>query len=279
MDKRTSDGHPTEWDATSYHQLADPQFAWGKKVLDRLDLRGDETALDAGCGSGRLTEALLERLPEGRVIAVDRSENMLTEARKTLARFGERVRYVAADLERLVLGEAVDVVFSTATFHWVPDHDTLFRHLFASLKPGGVLHAQCGGGANLEHIHARAHALLDREPYYARFIGWSGPWNFQNEKVTHRRLEQAGFVDVRTDLELAPTEIPDRERYKSFLRTVILRAHLAQIDDAALAQAFLEQMTAHAETDTPPLLLDYVRLNMHATRAVCAREESPTTKQ
>ncbi len=266
MSTHTAEGHPTEWDATSYHQLADPQFAWGKKVLDRLPLQGDETVLDAGCGSGRLTEALLERLPRGRVIALDRSENMLAEARKTLARFGERVRYVAADLERLVLDESVDVVFSTATFHWVSDHDALFGHLYACLRPGGILHAQCGGGANLEHIHARAQALLDREPYRTRFREWRGPWNFQNEIATRERLLRLGFVDARTDLELAPTDIPERERYKGFLRTVILRAHLAQIGDAVLAEAFLEQMTALAAADTPPFSLDYVRLNIHASR-------------
>ena len=266
MNTRRSDGHPTEWDAASYHRLADPQFVWGRKVLDRLVLRGDESVVDAGCGSGRLTELLLERLPTGRVIAIDRSENMLAEAQKTLARFGERVRYLSADLEQLSLDEPVDVVFSTATFHWVPNHDSLFRHLYACLKPGGVLHAQCGGGANLAHIHERAKALLAQEPYTSRFVAFREPWNFQDDLSTRERLQRAGFNAVLTDLEVTPTVIADRERYKGFLRTVILRAHLAQIGNEAQAEAFLEQMTLLAETDTPPFSLDYVRLNMHATK-------------
>lgn len=268
MTTRKSDGHPTEWDASSYHRLADPQFAWGRKVLDKLVLRGDEIVVDAGCGSGRLTELLLERLPKGRVLAVDRSENMLAEAQKTLARFAGRVQYLAADLETLRLDEPVDVVFSTATFHWVPNHDTLFQHLYACLTPGGVLHAQCGGGANLEHIHERAKLLLAREPYASRFIDFREPWNFQDDRSTSERLQHAGFVEVLTDLEVTPTVIADRERYKGFLRTVILRAHLAKIGDEAQAEAFLEQMTSLAETDAPPFLLDYVRLNLHATKPV-----------
>jgi trans-aconitate methyltransferase len=258
--------HPTEWDAASYHRLADPQFEWGLKVLGRLSLRGDEVVMDAGCGSGRLTEALLERLPQGRVIAIDRSIQMLDEARKTLDRFGNRVRYVVADIERIVLDERVHVVFSTATFHWIHDHDMLFRHLYACLIPGGRLHAQSGGGPNLARIHARAAGLLAEAPYQERFIGWRDPWNFQNDASTRERLERAGFTDVHTALELAPTVIADRERYKAFLRTVILRAHVARIGDEALAEQFLERMTELGAEDVPAFSLDYVRLNLEARR-------------
>src|SRR5258708_35623699 len=84
-----------EWDAEAYDRLSDPQYRWGKKVLDRIDLRGDETAIDAGCGTGRLTSVLLERLPRGRVIAIDGSQNMLNEAASRLVpRYGARVELV-----------------------------------------------------------------------------------------------------------------------------------------------------------------------------------------
>ena len=72
---------PREWDAEVYHRVSESQFRWGLEVLDRLPLKGDELVLDAGCGSGRVTEALVERLPEGRVIAFDGSEEMVTKAR------------------------------------------------------------------------------------------------------------------------------------------------------------------------------------------------------
>ncbi len=62
-----------EWDAETYDAVSDPQFNWGMEVLDRLELRGDEAVLDAGCGSGRVTAELARRLPRGRLIAVDGS--------------------------------------------------------------------------------------------------------------------------------------------------------------------------------------------------------------
>src|SRR6476646_9303466 len=109
---------PTEWDADAYQQISIPQLQGGRKVLERLPLQGDETVLDAGCGSGRLTEQILERLPRGRLIALDSSQNMLREAKAVLQRFGDRVTFLKADLGALDLDRVADVVFSNATFHW-----------------------------------------------------------------------------------------------------------------------------------------------------------------
>src|SRR5262249_31350068 len=155
-----SDRQSREWDARSYHALSEPQFEWGKRVLDDLELRGDEQAMDAGCGTGRLTELLAARLPNGRVAALDRSFNMAVVAKETL-RAERNTDVLVADLLALPFDNAFDLVFSTATFHWVRDHDRLFAEVFMSLRPGGRLHAQCGGEHNLERIQTRALAVAD----------------------------------------------------------------------------------------------------------------------
>ena len=114
---------PREWDAQTYDRVSDPQYKWGLEVLGRLDLAGNEFVMDPGCGSGRVTAKLLERLPNGRVLCVDASEQMIEKAREAL---GDRADYLVADLSELEVPERVDVIFSTATFHWVLDHDRLF---------------------------------------------------------------------------------------------------------------------------------------------------------
>src|SRR5215212_8517559 len=144
-DRRTGD-----WNASRYDKVADPQTRWGAEVLERLPLEGDETVLDAGCGTGRVTELLLARLPRGRVVALDASAAMLEQARGRLARFGDQVSYVHADLgQPLPLEEPVDAILSTATFHWVADHDALFANLAPAVRHGGWLVAQCGGFGNI----------------------------------------------------------------------------------------------------------------------------------
>src|SRR5918997_7208165 len=136
---------PRDWDAATYERLSAPIEAMGRDVLSRLELAGDETVLDAGCGTGRVTAALVERLPRGRVIAVDGSRAMVEEARRRLP---ASVDVLQADLLELELEELVDAIVSTATFHWIGDHDRLFARLRESLRPGGRLVAQCGGGGN-----------------------------------------------------------------------------------------------------------------------------------
>ncbi|MDQ4068042.1 MAG: methyltransferase domain-containing protein [Actinomycetota bacterium] len=224
---------------------------WGRSVLDRLPLSGDETVLDAGCGSGRVTEQLLERLPGGRVIAVDAAPSMLAEARQRLARFGGRVAFVEADLgQPLPVDEPVDAVLSTAALHWVPDHDALFRNLAAVLPAGGWLVAQCGGAGNIASVR-RAVAELGET--------WPGPWTFATPEETEVRLRAAGFVDVEAWLHEEPTWIEPGEPLEAFLATVILRAHLDRMPEGERA-GFVRRVAERL----PSPDIDYVRLNITA---------------
>jgi trans-aconitate 2-methyltransferase len=256
-----------EWDAEAYHRLSDPQFRWGTKVLARVPLRGDERALDAGCGSGRLTGLLLERLPRGHVVAVDRSTQMLEQAAAHLEpRFGERVSFVSADLATLVLERPVDLIFSTATFHWIRDHQRLFETLHRALAPNGFLVAQCGGAGNLARILARAERHIARTPTLAEHLAGFTSWEFADAAETRARLEHAGFVDIETSLEDEPTPFEDAATFDAFITKVVFRTHLEQLPTPELQREFITAIVAESASDDPPYTLDYVRLNLRARR-------------
>ncbi|MEZ0239890.1 MAG: trans-aconitate 2-methyltransferase [Chloroflexota bacterium] len=245
---------PGDWDATVYDRVADPQARWGATVLERLPLDGDETALDAGCGTGRVTELLLERLPRGRVIALDASPSMLVEARSRLARFGDRVTFVQADLARpLPLDEPVDAILSTATFHWVLDHDALFANLAAVLRPGGWLVAQCGGAGNVAKTLEIVRSLA---PDFMR------EYRFETAEATRDRLATAGFVDIRTWLSDEPTRFEPGEPFEAFLATAVLRTHLDRLPERER-----KPFVASVAAQMPEPVLDYVRLNIVARRS------------
>lgn len=257
---------PREWDARTYHRVSDPQFAWGQKLLSRLELRGDETVLDAGCGSGRLTAVLAERLPQGRVLALDASTNMLDQAQHALAQFGPKVELLQADLAALTLNQAVDVVFSNATFHWVLDHQTLFNGVFRALRPGGRLLAQCGGAGNLDRLRTRARRKMTDHRFAASFEGFTDAWYYAGPEDTERRLQAAGFVDAKAWLEPAPTRFANAEAFRQFLEAVVLRVHVARLTDPPQRQDFLNELVDEAAADPDPYTLDYVRLNLEASR-------------
>ena len=250
------------WDAKAYHQVSNPQFEWGKRVLARLSLRGDETVIDVGCGTGRLTALLAERLPRGRVIASDRDAGMIEEARKHL---GDRVEYlVASGTELPALG--VDAVFSTATFHWIHDHDALFASLYRALKPGGLLVAQCGGGRNLARVIERLRPILKEPAIAPYFAGVRDPWFYATAEETAERLRRAGFVDVQTSLEPAPTPFATRDEYRMFVDRVILGQRLAPLTGSELRAGVVDRLVEAASLDDPAFVLDYERLNMSARR-------------
>ena len=245
---------PRDWDARTYDRVADPMTRWGTAVLDRLPLVGDERVLDAGCGSGRVTELLAARLPLGRVVALDGSPAMIEAARERLASFGDRIEYVVADLEEpLTLHMPIDAVFSTATFHWVPDHDVLFTNLASVLRPGGWLVAQCGGVGNISSVQRALATIGD---------GWLGSAHFETPMATVRRLDRAGFVDIECWLTDEPTRFDAGQPFETYLRTVVLGGHLERLPPAEHA-VFVHEVAARL----PEPLIDYVRLNIVARRS------------
>ena len=257
-----------EWDSAAYHRLSDPQFGWALKVLNKLDslpLPDNAYLLDAGCGTGRVTAELLRKFPNSRVTAVDASENMVRDARVTLAEFGDRVRLEQRDLLDLPYSGTFDVVFSTAVFHWIKDHERLFAVLLRVLKRGGLLVAQCGGGPNLKKIRDRAQRLIETERFKQYFDGWQRVWEYPGPELTAERLRKAGFENVSSSLEAAPVTFTVAEPYRDFLRAVILHPYLERLP-AGLQAELADEMVRQAGSDDPPFVLDYWRLNMQGRK-------------
>ncbi|HEX2192793.1 MAG TPA: methyltransferase domain-containing protein [Acidimicrobiales bacterium] len=244
-----------EWDAASYDRISSPQVRWVQGLLGHLRPEGVGRVLDAGCGTGRVTGEVLDRLPAARVVALDGSRRMLDEAARRLAPAVEagRVTFVHADLGRpLPLDGPVDAIVSTATFHWVLDHDALFTNLAAVLRPGGQLVAQCGAAGNVASVVAALDSLGER---------WR-PWNFATPEATRDRLVAAGFTGVETWITEEPTPFEPGAPLEEFLATVVLGCHLER-----LAPEERSPFVKRVADALPSPVLDYVRLNIVARRA------------
>ncbi len=262
MSRRTT----TDWDAKTYDRLAAPQEAWARRVLERLPLEGGETVIDAGCGSGRATKLLLEKLPRGRVIGIDGSPSMIEVAREGFAG-DDRVSLINSDLLELTPEllrkeaglDSVDAVFSNATFHWIEDHELLFERLHSVLRPGGRLVAQCGGRGNVEAWLRAVRAASARDPFSARIAGFE-PWNFYGPEETEVKLLRAGFEQVRCGLEEMPVIAPEDPRnYVAVVGLASMHERLPEELREAFTDAVLESFEG-------PLELRYVRLNIDAVR-------------
>lgn len=245
-----------DWDAASYDRVSDPQFGWAREQLERLELTGEETVLDAGCGSGRVTALLVDLVPRGRVYGVDVAPSMAAHAREAL---GDRATVFCQDLVALELPEPVDAIFSNATFHWIHDHDALFAAMHRALNPGGRLVAQCGGRGNIDAFRNLADAVAGEEPFAPYFADWQRPWNYATDTETAERLQRAGFTDVTCWLE--PKSVTPADP-RAFVQTVCLVRHLDPLP-VEMRDEFVDRVLERSGT---PFVLDYVRLNMTARK-------------
>ncbi len=243
-----------EWDARAYDSLPLPHTEWGRRTLARLDLQGVERVLDAGCGTGRDTQLLLDLAPGVRVVAVDGSRAMLEQLRIRLGDRSDRVEILQADLTKpLPLDGHVDAVFSVAAFHWISDHASLFCNLAGVLRSGGQLVVDCGGQGNAARIAAAIEDVLGESPAI---------WNFAGPDETKRRLEDAGFTDIEVALQPDFCRLDPGEQFESYLATLVLGAHLDRLPEqehAEFVRAVVERL--------PEPVVDYVRLTFSARKA------------
>jgi trans-aconitate 2-methyltransferase len=257
----------TYWNAEVYERIGTPMRGWAQQVITDLNLRGDETVLDSGCGSGSVTFDLLERLPKGRIFAVDSSPDMIAQLTKSLEERGERrVLPIHASLTDFELPEKVDVVFSNAVFHWIPDDDGLFSSLARATKPGGRLRAQCGGAGNNERLMAATHEVERRAPYNEHFKKPSEFRKYRTPDAAREAMERNGWTEARASLFESPVVFEDEGSAVLYLRTIILQPQTAKLPES-LHDGFLQDVVHETvRRHGAPFIADYVRLDLWAVR-------------
>jgi trans-aconitate 2-methyltransferase len=257
----------THWNAEVYDRIGTPMRGWAQAVIDDLGLRGDETVVDAGCGSGSVTFDLLDKLPNGRIFAVDNSAEMIDKLSATIAERGEtRITPILASLTNFAPPEPADVVFSNAVLHWIKDDANLFRCLFEATKPGGRFRAQCGGAHIFSKLMPAANHVHATEPF-TRYLGAYGDGkNYRSPERAVELMEAAGFTEARSSAFDASVEFEVEDEAALYLRTIILRDQVANLPED-LAETYVRAVIREViDRHGPPFTADYVRLNLWATR-------------
>ena len=162
-----------EFDGKRYEQTSTHQKEWGTRLIEELNIRGDEHILDVGCGDGALTEKLAEAVPDGTVIGIDASKGMIETAQTHASR---NLSFKQLDVINLKYNEEFDVIFSNAVLHWVKDHETLLVLLYKALKPSGKLRVNFAGEGNCSTLNNIAMEVMGRNDFKDAFLGFEWPW-------------------------------------------------------------------------------------------------------
>jgi len=263
----TDEGKRTYWDAETYDKIGTPMRGWSRQVIEDLELKGDEVVLDAGCGSGSVTLDLWEKVKDGKIYALDSSVDMINKLRSTLDERGiTNIIPMQADLTRFTLNEQVDVVFSNAVFHWIPDDNALFGTLARATKPGGRLRAQCGGRDNNKKLMAATREVEKREPYSQYLASRVDTRKYRSETQAVEALQRNGWKNAKARVFPSAVEFPDVDSAVLYLKTIILQQQSSALPGEMGEQFLRDVIDEVIMVNGPPFVADYVRLDMWAER-------------
>ncbi len=260
------------WDAENYHRVSTVQESWAIELLEKRKMGEYEVVMDAGCGTGRVTETIANAVKRGMVYAVDRDDNMISKAKENLSGFSN-ITFIKSDISEVSLPEKMDLIFSNAVIHWVLDHKKLFSNFWNLLKPNGELLIQCGGKGNLGMVHTILEKLRKSNTFKHYFVDWNNPWNFASPEDIKKTLNDTGFKNTQVQLKKKTAEFENYHEFILFMKTVVMKPYLAYLpagNDNEIRNSFIvefmnelkkNQITNRIEAGID-LRLQYVRLDI-----------------
>jgi len=195
-----------KWDAGDYNRNSSAQQEWARELVDKLQLHGNERVLDIGCGDGKISAEIAAWVPQGTVVGLDISEEMIGYARQQFPpeKFSN-LQFELGDASKLNYTQEFDVAFSNATLHWIIDHVPVLNGIAQSLKPLGKVLLQMGGKGNAAEILALANKRCESGKWSTYFKDFKTPYGFYGPEEYTDWLEQAGLTAKR--IELLPKDM------------------------------------------------------------------------
>jgi trans-aconitate 2-methyltransferase len=209
------------WDAQDYATHSAAQQTWARELIGKLHLQGHEEVLDIGSGDGKVTAEIAEHVPHGRVVGVDNSPAMIKAARDKYGDYAN-LSFQLLDARALPFEEAFDVVFSSASLHWVRNHRPVLESIYKSLRLGGRSLLQMGGRGNGAAIFSVLNDMIKEAPWRPYFHGFEFPYGFHDAREYRMWLEEVGLEPIR--VELIPKDMTHEKtsRFAGWIRTTWL---------------------------------------------------------
>ena len=254
------------WDAQTYDKVSsNVQLQWGQELLEERAWIGNETVMDAGAGSGNLTKILADKLPNGKVYAVDADSNMVQQAKSNLSGYSN-VQFIHSSMDKVKLPTEVDVIFSNSALHWILDQEGLFLHFWQLLKPNGKLLIEYGAHGNVERPLSVIFKIMQSGQFREHFVNWRQSWYFPKPEEIERLLQKAKFRNIQVNLSKRVTTFPDRQSFAIFIRTVLMKPFLGYLPDAKKKEQFLDVFLNEFERSGWEWSVDFMRLGISAEK-------------
>lgn len=195
-----------DFDGEKYKKASKHQKEWGNLLIANLNLKGNESILDLGCGDGVLTEKMSRLVPDGSVIGIDVSQGMIATAKKYKHK---NLSFIHMDINLIDFSNEFDVIFSNAALHWVKDHKKLLENTYAALKPSGIIAWNFAGEGNCSNFYAVMREKIKSDKYKQYFTDFEWPWFMPSKSEYERLSENIGFSKITVSEENADRYFAD----------------------------------------------------------------------
>jgi len=257
---------PFEFDSRKYAETSAHQKEWGERLISELNLKGNEAILDLGSGDGALTARLAELVPEGKVVGIDASRNMVETAR-ALAK--DNLEFLLGDIDEISFEGEFDVVFSNATLHWVKNHDALLDNVRRALKPNGGVRFNFAGDGNCSHLNRVAMEFISVEPYAPYFTGFQWPWYMPTVEEYETLVKSRPFKQAEVWGENADRHFPSAEAMVGWIDQPAIVPFLKCVDEEdkqGFRDAVVDRMLAMTKQHDGTFFETFRRINVLASR-------------
>jgi trans-aconitate 2-methyltransferase len=249
------------WNASEYDKHSTAQLEWARELIQKLNLQGNESVLDIGCGDGKITAEIGRRLSGGTVVGIDNSDEMIDLAS---LKFPEtkfpNITFRKIDAREIPYKNQFDVVFSNAALHWVRDHQSVLRGVAISLKKHGRLLFQMGGKGNAEEIIEIIDRLIKMDRWKSYFRRFEFPYGFYGPDEYRSWLDQSGLEEKRIELISKDMKQKGEEGLAGWIRTTWLPYTERVPDD--LKEELIEAVVSGYLEHHPPDDSGYVHVKM-----------------
>lgn len=258
------------WNPEEYSRHSTEQAKWARELIAKLNLQGTERVLDIGCGDGKVTAELASSLPQGSVLGIDSSPEMIAFAKDAFMDKFVNLAFQCVDVRQISFTREFDIVFSNATLHWVADHASVLTKIRQSLRPSGMMLLQMAGKGNASDVVEAVNEMIRQEQWRAYFHDFPFPYTLYPDDKYKKLVKAAGLAVKRIELFPKTMVHKGRESFSGWIKTT-WHPYLQRLP-ANLHERFVRELVDAYEKRYPPDEEGFFRVGMVRLEVEAVRE-------
>ncbi|HOK39420.1 MAG TPA: methyltransferase domain-containing protein [bacterium] len=252
-----------KWNPELYQNNSAAQYNWANAILNTYNFKGNETVLDIGCGDGKITYLISQKLFNGEIIGIDLSKEMVEFAQKKYSN-QKNLKFKKLNVLRMRYKNKFDLIFSNACIHWIKNHSLLLKKIKDALKNNGKILLSFGGRGNAEQVIKIINKIIKIKKWKSYFTNFKFPWFFPSDNYWQTILLKNNFKINRIELVPKLMSFNNENEFIGWLKTTWM-PYIERIPEK-LQNFFISEITNKFLKENIGLDIKMMRLEIYAEK-------------